>query len=127
MISCVMSIYGFYSTNLVLRRLETSATDKSHFCSFDAPSVYLSSFSVRRPIRFRPPSDQIPSAVRSDSVRSTMTSAALFLDKHLQSLAQCYNFVRRNTNNNIINNLNEKHNYEYQVRNSRHQECQGRG
>ena len=25
MISCVMSIYGFYSTNLVLRRLETSA------------------------------------------------------------------------------------------------------
>ena len=67
--SCVMSIYGFYSTNLVLRRPETSATDKSHFCSFDAPSVYLSSFSVRRPIGFRPPSDQIPSAVRSDSVR----------------------------------------------------------
>ena len=64
-----MSIYGFYSTNLVLRRLETSATDKLHFCSFDAPSVYLSSFSVRRPIRFRPPPDQIPSAVRSDSVR----------------------------------------------------------
>ena len=27
MISCVMSIYGFYSTNLVLRRPETSATD----------------------------------------------------------------------------------------------------
>ena len=26
MISCVMSIYGFYSTNLVLRRQETSAT-----------------------------------------------------------------------------------------------------
>ena len=51
-----MSIYGFYSTNLVLRRLETSATDKLHFCSFDAPSVYLSSFSVRRPIGFRPPS-----------------------------------------------------------------------
>ena len=69
MISCVMSIYGFYSTNLVLRRLETSATDKSHFCSFDAPSVYLSSFSVRRPIGFRTPSDRIPSAVRSDSVR----------------------------------------------------------
>ena len=64
-----MSIYGFYSTNLVLRRLETSATDKLHFCSFDAPSVYLSSFSVRRPIEFRPPSDQIPSAVQSDSVR----------------------------------------------------------
>ena len=69
MISCVMSIYGFYSTNLVLRRPETSATDKLHFCSFDAPSVYLSSFSVRRPIRFRPPPDRIPSAVRSDSVR----------------------------------------------------------
>ena len=67
--SCVMSIYGFYSTNLVLRRPETSATDKSHFCSFDAPSVYLSSFSVRRPIGFRPPPDRIPSAVRSDSVR----------------------------------------------------------
>ena len=84
-------------------------------------------YSDRHPIGFRPPSNQIPSAVRSDCVRSTMTSAALFLDKHLQSLAQCYNFVRRNTNNNIINNLNEKHNYEYQVRNSRHQECQGRG
>ena len=69
MISCVMSIYGFYSTNLVLRRLETSATDKLHFCSFDAPSVYLSSFSVRHPIRFRPPSDWIPFAVRLDSVR----------------------------------------------------------
>ena len=69
MISCVMSIYDFYSTNLVLRRSETSATVKSHFCSFDAPSVYLSSFSVRSPIGFRPPSDQIPSAARSDSVR----------------------------------------------------------
>ncbi len=64
-----MSIYGFYSTNLVLRRPETSATDKSHFRSFDASSVYLSSFSVRRPIGFRPPSDQIASAVRLDSVR----------------------------------------------------------
>ena len=29
----------------------------------------LSSDSVRRPIRFRPPPDQIPSAARSDSVR----------------------------------------------------------
>ena len=64
-----MSIYGFYSTNLVLRRPETSATDKSHFCSFDAPSVYVSSFSVRRPIGFRSPSDQIPFAARLDSVR----------------------------------------------------------
>ena len=67
MISCVMSIYGFYSTNLVLRRLETSATDKLHFCSFDAPSVYLSSFSVRRPIGFRSPSDWIAFAVRRKS------------------------------------------------------------
>ena len=67
MISCVMSIYGFYSTNLVLRRLETSATDKLHFCSFDAPSVSLSSFSVRRLIGFRPPPDRIPSAVRRKS------------------------------------------------------------
>ena len=83
--------------------------------------------SVRHPIRFRPPPDLIASAIRSDCVRCTMTSAALFPDKHLQSLAQCCNFVRRNTNNNIINNLNEKHNYEYQVRNSRHQKCQGRG
>lgn len=72
-------------------------------------------YSDRHPIRFRPPPDQIPSAARSDGVRSTMTFAALFSDKHLQSLAQCYNFVRRNTNNNIINNLNEKHNHEYQV------------
>ena len=64
-----MSIYGFYSTNLVLRRPETSATDKSHFRSFDAPSVYVSSFSVRRPIGSRPPSDRIPSAARSDCVR----------------------------------------------------------
>ena len=64
-----MSIYGFYSTNLVLRRPETSATDKSHFCSFYAPSVYLSSFSVRRPIGFRTPPDWIPSAARSFSVR----------------------------------------------------------
>ena len=69
MISCVMSIYGFYSTNLVLRRLETSATDKLHFCSFDVPSVYLSSFSVRRPIGLRTPPDRIPSAVRLDCVR----------------------------------------------------------
>ena len=64
-----MSIYGFYSTNLVLRRPETSATDKSHFYSFDTPTVYLSSFSVRRPIGSRTPPDQIPYAARSDSVR----------------------------------------------------------
>ena len=93
----------------------------------DRTASAVRSDSVRCPIGFRPPPNQIPFAVQSDSVRSTMTSAALFSDKHLQSLAQCYNFVRRNTNNNIINNLNEKHNYEYQVRNSRHQECQGRG
>ena len=34
-----MNIYGFYSTDLVLRRPETSATDKLHFCSFDTPSL----------------------------------------------------------------------------------------
>ena len=72
MISCVMSIYGFYSTNLVLRRPETSATDKLHFCSFDAPSVYLSSFSVRRPIGSRPPSDWIPSAVGGKVLGKTL-------------------------------------------------------
>ena len=33
----------------------------------------VQSDSVRRPIRFRSPSDQIPYAVRSDSVRVTMT------------------------------------------------------
>ena len=77
MISCVMSIYGFYSTNLVLRRPETSATDKSHFCSFDAHTLCICHRSpyaarldsVSRPIVLRTPSDRIPSAVRSDSVR----------------------------------------------------------
>ncbi len=34
--------------------------------------------SVRHPIRFRPPPDQIADAIRSDCVRRTMTSAALF-------------------------------------------------
>ena len=33
---------------------------------------------VRRPISFRPPSDQIPYAVRSDSVRVTMTFREVF-------------------------------------------------
>ena len=33
----------------------------------------LLSDSVRHPIRFRPPPDWIPSAVRSDGVRYTMT------------------------------------------------------
>ena len=38
-----------------------------HFCT---PKHHvLLSDSVRRPIRFRPPPNQIPSAVRSDSVR----------------------------------------------------------
>lgn len=32
----------------------------------------LSSDSVRRPIRFRPPPDQIPSAIQPDSVRRPM-------------------------------------------------------
>ena len=33
---------------------------------------------VRRPIRFRSPSDQIPFAVQSDSVRVTMTFREVF-------------------------------------------------
>ena len=38
------------------------------------PLAYaVQSDSVRRPIRFRTPSNQIPYAVRSDSVRVTMT------------------------------------------------------
>ena len=37
---------------------------------FHAPKHHvLPSDSVRHPIRFRPPSDQIPSAAQSDSVR----------------------------------------------------------
>ena len=37
----------------------------------------LLSDSVRHPIRFRPPSDQIPSAIRSDSVRYPMKLATV--------------------------------------------------
>ena len=38
---------------------------------FRTPKYHvLLSDSVRRPIRFRPPSDQIPSATRSNSVRN---------------------------------------------------------
>lgn len=37
----------------------------------------LLSDSVRRPIGFRPPSDWIPSAVRSDSVRRPMKLATV--------------------------------------------------
>ena len=37
----------------------------------------LLSDSVRHPIRFRPPSDQIPSAVQSDSVRYPMKLATV--------------------------------------------------
>ena len=61
MISCVMSIYGFYSTNLVLRRPETSATDKSHFCSFDAHTLCVFV------IVLRPPPDRIAFSVRRKS------------------------------------------------------------
>ena len=39
----------------------------------------LSSCSVRRPIGFRSPSDRIPSAVRSDSVRRPMISVELLV------------------------------------------------
>ena len=43
------------------------------------PFAYaVQSDSVRRPIRFRPPSDQIPYAARSDSVRVTMTFREVF-------------------------------------------------
>ena len=38
----------------------------------------VQSDSVRRPIGFRSPPDQIPSAVRSDSVRVTMTFREVF-------------------------------------------------
>lgn len=39
-ISCVMNIYGFYSTDLVLRRPETSAMDNQQLQSFDTISSY---------------------------------------------------------------------------------------
>ena len=43
------------------------------------PFAYaVRSVSVRRPIGFRTPSDQIPYAVRSDSVRVTMTFREVF-------------------------------------------------
>ena len=48
MISCVMSIYGFYSTNLVLRRPETSATDKHNFVVSTTVCLYRASFSSLR-------------------------------------------------------------------------------
>ena len=35
-----MNIYGFYSTDLVLRRPETSATDNQQLQSFDTISSY---------------------------------------------------------------------------------------
>ena len=38
----------------------------------------VQSDSVRRPIGFRPPSNQIPFAARSDSVRVTMTFREVF-------------------------------------------------
>ena len=42
----------------------------------------IRSDSVRRPIRFRPPPDQIPSAARSDCVRVTMTFREVLLRKY---------------------------------------------
>ena len=60
----------FYSTDLVLRRPETSATDKlQEGCVGMAGMPYPPTVCVRRLIGFRPPPDRIPSAVRSDSVR----------------------------------------------------------
>ena len=48
---------------------------------------------VRRPIGFRPPSNQIPFAVRSDSVRRTMTYAKLLRCQPLRPMPRtqsCY-------------------------------------
>ena len=58
----------------------TSATFLAQFAAFchRAPSAVRSD-SVRRPIRFRPPSDQIPSAVRLDRVRRPMISVELLV------------------------------------------------
>ena len=39
-ISCVRNMYGLYSTDLVLRRPETSATDNQQLQSFDTISSY---------------------------------------------------------------------------------------
>ena len=48
------------------------------FMSFDTPSSYdMSSLPVRRPIGLRPPSDQIPFAVRLDGGRDRWLLHAL--------------------------------------------------
>ena len=61
--------YNIYNTTSQLPLPETS-TSQPRNLNFCCPKPQLlSSCSVRRPIRFRPPSDQIPSATRSDSVR----------------------------------------------------------
>ena len=50
------------------------------------PFAYVvQSDSVRRPIGFRSPSDQIPFAVRSDSVRVTMTFREVFTANIIQA------------------------------------------
>ena len=45
----------------------------------------VQSDSVRRPIGFRSPPDQIPSAARSDSVRVTMTFREVFTANIIQT------------------------------------------
>ena len=55
---------------LVLCNLCTCALQSQHLCRRIAFAAR--SDCVRRPIRLRPPSDQIASAVRSDCVRRTM-------------------------------------------------------
>ena len=51
-------------------------SDRSHPPSNQIPSATQSD-SVRRPIRFRSPPDQIASAARLDCVRHTMTYSKL--------------------------------------------------
>ena len=58
-VECVSAVYCRYRRSLLLFTL--------CFCHRCASATR--SDSVRRSIRFRPPSDQIPSATRSDSVR----------------------------------------------------------
>ena len=53
--------------------------------------------SVRRPIGFRPPSDQIPNAARSDSERYTATMAHELVLRRLETSATREGIVRNMT------------------------------
>ena len=68
---CIANCAILFALDVVLRRPETSATFVAPIVAFchRAPNA-VQSDCVRRPIRFRPPSDQIPFAVRSDFVRN---------------------------------------------------------